>query len=67
MQFSNKTAIVIGGTSGIGLATTKSLIEEGAHVHVLGRNPNKIEDAPNLSKHKVAMQTYLYSTDKLIA
>lgn len=47
----NKVALVIGGTSGIGNATTNALLESGATVHVVGRNTGKIADAPNLVKH----------------
>lgn len=50
-QFKNKTALVIGGTSGIGYATTETLLNGGATVHVVGRNVSKISDAPNLIKH----------------
>ena len=52
-QFENKTAIIIGGTSGIGKATALQLLSEGAQVHVVGRSLNKIEDHPNLVKHQV--------------
>ena len=52
-QFKNKTALIIGGTRGIGHATAKTLLEGGATVHVVGRSPQKIADAPNLVKHKV--------------
>ena len=52
-KFSSKTALIIGGTSGIGKATTEALLSQGATVHVVGRNPQKIADAPNLIKHKV--------------
>lgn len=50
-KFKNKTALVIGGTSGIGYATTETLLKGGATVHVVGRNVSKISDAPNLIKH----------------
>ena len=50
-EFENKVALVIGGTSGIGKATTNTLLEGGATVHVVGRNIDKIADAPNLVKH----------------
>ncbi|WP_299215666.1 SDR family oxidoreductase [uncultured Aquimarina sp.] len=52
-QFKNKTALVIGGTSGIGKATVDSLIEGGAIVHVVGRNTSKIPDGDNIIKHQV--------------
>ncbi len=50
-NFENKVALVIGGTSGIGNATTNALLKGGATVHVVGRNTNKVADSPNLVKH----------------
>ena len=52
-EFKNKVAIIIGGTSGIGKATAKQLLDMGAVVHIVGRNPQKVSDAPNLIKHQV--------------
>jgi len=52
-EFKNKVAIVIGGTSGIGKATTDQLLENGATVHIVGRSPSRVSDAPNLIKHQV--------------
>lgn len=37
-KFKNKTALVIGGTSGIGKATAELLSDEGASVYVAGRS-----------------------------
>lgn len=52
-EFENKVALVIGGTSGIGNATTNALLQAGATVHIVGRNVEKIEDNSNLIKHSV--------------
>lgn len=50
--FENSVAFVIGGTSGIGYAATQSLLAKGATVHIVGRTPSRIADAPNLVKHQ---------------
>ena len=52
-NFNSKTALVIGGTSGIGKATAEALLDQGATVHIVGRNPQKIADRANLIRHKV--------------
>lgn len=44
-QLTGKTALVTGGTSGIGLATAQRLADEGAHVFVTGRNQSGIDTA----------------------
>jgi len=41
-ELQNKTALVTGGTSGIGLAVARRFAAEGAHVIVTGRNPEKL-------------------------
>ena len=40
----NRNVIVIGGTSGIGLATARQLAAEGARVTVAGRDPEKVAE-----------------------
>ncbi|WP_422746922.1 SDR family NAD(P)-dependent oxidoreductase [Mycobacterium sp. WMMD1722] len=44
-QLTDKTALVTGGTSGIGLATAQRLAAEGAHVIVTGRDQAKVDAA----------------------
>lgn len=38
------TALVVGGTSGIGLATARKLHTQGAAVHVVGRGKERLDD-----------------------
>lgn len=52
-NFENKTALIIGGTSGIGYATTEKLINQGATVHIVGRNTDKVKDQTGLVKHQI--------------
>jgi NAD(P)-dependent dehydrogenase (short-subunit alcohol dehydrogenase family) len=44
-QLHGKTALVTGGTSGIGLAAAQRLAADGAHVFVTGRSQAKVDDA----------------------
>jgi len=46
MDVKGKKAIVFGGTSGIGLATSKRLAALGAEVIAISRNPEKAGDVP---------------------
>ena len=41
--YTGKTAVVIGGTQGIGLATAQQLVDQGAKVVVTGRSASSIE------------------------
>ncbi len=40
-----KTAVVTGGSTGIGFATAKRFVEEGAHVFITGRRQTELETA----------------------
>ena len=40
-----KTAVITGGTTGIGLATARRFVEEGAHVFITGRRQAELDTA----------------------
>lgn len=44
-KLSGKIALVTGGNSGIGLATAKRFVAEGAHVYITGRRQSSLDQA----------------------
>lgn len=44
-RLAGKIAVVTGGTAGIGLATVKRFVAEGAHVFFTGRDPDRLDAA----------------------
>ncbi len=45
MTLKNKTVVILGGSSGIGLATAKAAMEDGAHVVITGRSRDRLDAA----------------------
>jgi NAD(P)-dependent dehydrogenase (short-subunit alcohol dehydrogenase family) len=45
MRFENKSVLIVGGNSGIGLATAKAFAAEGAQVVIVGRDPATLDSA----------------------
>src|SRR5258708_33018414 len=53
-KFAGKVAVVTGRSSGIGLATAKRLVDEGAFVYITGRRQAELDKAVSLIGHRVA-------------
>ena len=47
-RLDGKVAVITGGSSGIGLATAKRLVDEGAHVVIVGRRQSELDKAKAL-------------------
>src|SRR5216684_7503559 len=44
-KLEGKIAVVTGGTEGIGLATARLFVKEGAYVFITGRRPKELDEA----------------------
>jgi NAD(P)-dependent dehydrogenase (short-subunit alcohol dehydrogenase family) len=63
-----KVAVVIGGTSGIGLATARALVEAGAQVTIVGRDPeNGARAAHSLGERAHYMRADVSHADQIAA
>lgn len=57
----NRTALITGGSSGIGLEIAKEFARNGANIIILGRNIDKLKKATNLIKNvnqKIEVNSY---------
>ncbi len=54
---SSQLALIIGGSSGMGLASAKLLVEQGIKTIILGKNRNKLEQAKKELGHPELLET----------
>src|SRR6185437_14071699 len=52
-QLAGKIAVITGGSSGIGLATARRFVDEGAHVVITGRREKELKEAAAFIKRNV--------------
>src|SRR6188768_3646800 len=62
-RLQNKTALITGGNSGIGFATAKEFLAQGASVIITGRNQASLNEAKQALNGKV--HTILSNTSSL--
>src|ERR1700748_169143 len=56
-KLNGKVAVITGGSSGIGLASAKKFVEEGAHVFITGRRESELAKAKaEIGKNVTAVQ-----------
>ncbi len=67
MDLRGRTVVVIGGTSGIGLATARQALEAGARVVVAGRDAQRLADASVAVPGVIAVQADVMDGDALDA
>ena len=66
-MLNEKTALITGGTSGIGLAAARLMHANGARVVITGRDANKLAAArQEIGEHVLALQVDVLSRDRLV-
>ncbi len=56
-KLEGKVAVITGGSSGIGLATARRFVSEGAYVYIIGRRQRELDAAVRqIGKHVTAVQ-----------
>ena len=70
-KLEGKVAVITGGNSGIGLATARRFVAEGAHVYITGRRQAQLDEAVrHIRKHVTGVQgdvANLADLDRLFA
>ncbi|MEM8778015.1 MAG: SDR family oxidoreductase [Cyanobacteria bacterium P01_G01_bin.49] len=65
-RLNNKTAVITGGTTGIGFATARQFIQEGARVIITGRNEARLTEAlEKLGDRAIAVKADVRSLKEL--
>lgn len=67
-RLKGKTALISGGTTGIGLATAKLFLQEGARVAITGQNPGRVTEVGSmLGSNVIAIRADVTSASDMVA
>jgi NAD(P)-dependent dehydrogenase (short-subunit alcohol dehydrogenase family) len=67
-KLAGKVALITGGSSGLGLATAKRFVAEGAHVFITGRRQSELDEAANeIGSNVTAIRGDVSKLDELFA
>ena len=70
-KLEGKVAVITGGNSGIGLATARRFVAEGAHVFITGRRQAELDEAvTHIGRNVIGVQgdvSHLTDLDRLFA
>ncbi|MGE8473841.1 SDR family NAD(P)-dependent oxidoreductase [Paraburkholderia hospita] len=65
-RLANRTAVITGGSSGIGLATAQRFVDEGAYVFIVGRRQLELDKAvQQIGRNVTAVQADVTKLDEL--
>src|SRR5579864_8707845 len=65
-RLTNKTAVITGGSSGIGLATAQRFVDEGAYVFIVGRRQSELDKAvQQIGRNVTAVQADVSNLEDL--
>ncbi len=63
LNLSGRTALVTGGSKGIGLAVARALAAENCHLHLVARNPMDLEQAASTIRTAHRVDVRVHATD----
>ena len=63
LQLAGQSALITGGSKGIGLATANAFAAEGVSLHLAARDPNTLQDAKREIQEAFQVDVSIHATD----